>query len=361
MTTVQQQLDALAERLGDDLISRRGDGHEHTLVVRRDRLHETLRFLKNDPAHAFDVLMDLAAVDLADFPEAPGDGGVRGGTDGRFLVVYHLYSTRTGRRMRLKVSLSETDPTVKSVVDLWSAADWMEREAWDMLGVKFEGHHNLKRLLTHKDFVGHALRKDYPVKKGQWLLELDDLMDELGEAPVEEDSLSELVPMNVGPSHPATHGTFRILCRLDGETVIKAVQEMGYLHRGFEKSAERSQYGQVVAYTDRLNYCSALMNNVGYCKTVESLLGVEIPERTRLIRVILSEISRIMDHFVCVAACLVDIGALTNFWYLFNVREKLYEVIEGLTGHRLTNSYVRIGGLAYDLQENFVEDLRESL
>ncbi len=361
MNAAVQVETVLKEWLGNDLLDYRGEGHEETVTVSRESLHALFTRLKNDPLFDLDVLMDLAGIDLLEFPKDGKDGGVRGSSKERFRVVYHLYSSKTSQRLRVKVPVSELDPVVSSVIDLYSAADWMEREAFDLMGIKFEGHPNLKRVLTHKDFVGHALRKDYPAKQGQWLLELDDMMDELGEAPDDDDHLSEMVPMNIGPSHPATHGTFRILCRLDGETVVKAVHEAGYLHRGFEKSVERSTYTQVVSYTDRLNYCSALMNNVGYCKTVESLLGVEIPDRTRIIRVILSEVSRIMDHFVCCGACLVDIGALTNFWYLFNVREKIYEVIEGLTGHRLTNTFVRIGGLCHDLQDGFVEDLKAVL
>lgn len=352
----------LDEVFGPELPVIHTEGRDPFVFVPRDELRSVLLKLKDDPRLRFDVLMELGAIDLLEFPAKPGDGGVRGKTDERFLLLYRLFASENGARITLRVPVDENDPHVPSVVDLYAAANWMEREAWDMMGIKFDGHPCLKRVLTHKDFVGHPLRKDYPAKQGQWLIELDDLMDELGEPDEqEEDNLSELVPMNVGPSHPATHGTFRILCRLDGETVIKAVHEAGYLHRGFEKSAEKGTYTQVVSYTDRLNYCSALMNNVGYCKAVESLLGVEIPERTKVIRVILSEVSRIMDHFVCVGACLVDIGALTNFWYLFNVREKIYEVIEGLTGHRLTNTFVRVGGLAKDLQDGFVEQLRDVL
>ncbi len=137
-----------------------------------------------------------------------------------------------------------------------------------------------------------------------------------------EDLDTEPMFINIGPTHPATHGTFRVFCKLDGERIEKAAVEIGYLHRGFEKIVETKHYTQVIPYTDRLNYCSGLVNNVGYCKAVERMLGVTITPRTEIIRVIICEIQRIMDHMICVCANLVDIGALTNFWYFFNAREK---------------------------------------
>ncbi len=172
---------------------------------------------------------------------------------------------------------------------------------------------------------------------------------------------TEPMYINIGPIHPVTHGTFRIFCKLQGETVEKAGVEIGFLHRGFEKIVEIKKYGQVIPYTDRLNYCSALVNNVGYCKAVERMLGLTVPERVQFIRVIIMEIQRIMDHMICVGAALVDLGALTNFWYFFNAREKLNDVIEALTGARLTYSYTRIGGLAWDLPEGFEERVKETL
>ncbi len=167
--------------------------------------------------------------------------------------------------------------------------------------------------------------------------------------------------INIGPTHPATHGTFRIFAKLDGENVKKAGVEIGYLHRGFEKTVETKHYNQVMPYTDRLNYCSAMTNNIGYCKAVERMLGLTVPERTQIIRVIIMEIQRIMDHMICVAANIVDIGALTNYWYFFNAREKLNDVMEALTGARLTYSYSRIGGLAWDIPDDFRECVKAAL
>lgn len=167
--------------------------------------------------------------------------------------------------------------------------------------------------------------------------------------------------LNLGPSHPAMHGTLRLQCWLDGEIITKAAPEFGYLHRGFEKHCENSTYTQCIPYTDRLNYVSAMMNNTGFCKAVEELMEIEIPERVKVIRVIICEINRIIDHLVCTGTNIVDIGALTNFWYYFNVREKFYNIIEKLCGARLTTAYTRIGGLMRDTYEGFEDEVKVCL
>ncbi len=160
---------------------------------------------------------------------------------------------------------------------------------------------------------------------------------------------TEHMLVNLGPSHPAMHGTLRVLMELDGETIMKATPEIGYLHRCFEKESEVKTYTQVIPYTDRLNYLSPLMNNVGYCMAVEQLLQCEIPERAKWVRMLIAEVSRICDHMVAIGTNLVDMGALTNFWYLFNPREKWTNWIEALCGARLTTTYTRIGGLSQDI------------
>ena len=170
-----------------------------------------------------------------------------------------------------------------------------------------------------------------------------------------------LMPLNVGPSHPATHGCLRFMAAMDGETIVASVEEIGYLHRGFEKMVERGTWQQVVPYTDRLNYCSAIMNNIAYCRAVENMFGVELPERTKVLRVIVNELSRINDHFVCVAAAFQDLGGTTPFMYAFNPREEIMCIWEKLTGARLTNSFARIGGLYRDSYEGFESDVLAAL
>ncbi|MNK23066.1 NADH-quinone oxidoreductase subunit 4 [compost metagenome] len=172
-----------------------------------------------------------------------------------------------------------------------------------------------------------------------------------------QDLHTELMFLNFGPSHPATHGTLRALMALDGETIKAAVGEIGYLHRGFEKSVEHKTYNKVIPYTDRLNYCSAILNNIGYVKAVERMLDIEVPDRTKFIRVIVGELSRMIDHLVCIGPQFVDMGALTNLWYVFNQREKVYDVLDKLTGARLTNSYTRVGGLYRDFYDGCEKDI----
>ncbi|MCP5468759.1 MAG: NADH-quinone oxidoreductase subunit D [Deltaproteobacteria bacterium] len=172
---------------------------------------------------------------------------------------------------------------------------------------------------------------------------------------------AERTYLNLGPSHPAMHGTLRLLCELDGETIVKAEPEFGYLHRGFEKHCENSTYTQCIPYTDRLNYVSAMMNNVGFCKAVEDLLEIQIPEQAQVIRVIVCEINRIIDHLVCTSTNILDMGALTNFWYYFNVREKFYNVIEKLCGARLTTAYTRIGGITKPLYDGFEAEVKDCI
>ena len=171
----------------------------------------------------------------------------------------------------------------------------------------------------------------------------------------------DLMTVNIGPSHPATHGALRIFAALDGENVIGAACEIGYLHRGFEKMIEQGTFQMVLPYTDRLNYCSSMMNNIGFCKAAERMFDIELPERCVLLRVVLCELSRIIDHLVCVAANLVDLGALTNYWYYFNPREEVYRIWEKLCGARLTNTVTRIGGMYRDTYPGFEQEVANVL
>jgi NADH-quinone oxidoreductase subunit D len=167
--------------------------------------------------------------------------------------------------------------------------------------------------------------------------------------------------LNIGPSHPAMHGVVRLITELEGETVVKVEAEIGYLHRAFEKSCENSSWTQAIPYTDRLNYVSPLINNFGYCAAVEKLLGIRITERCEYIRVIMSEVSRITDHLTCIAASAMELGAMTAFLYLMKAREYLYEIVEEVTGARLTISYGRIGGVKGDLPAGLDDKLKTAL
>jgi len=326
---------AMAQEAGQDLPS---------FIVEKDRIVDVLRALHDHPDFAFTLPLDLFG---ADYPQRQK----------RFDIVYQLYSLKNNERVRLKVRAAEGE-TVPTSTALFQGYDWYEREVFDMFGVKFEGHPNLRRILTHENFQGHALRKDYDAGQ-RWLLTeegIATITPKIASQFVMEEAESdfERVTLNLGPSHPATHGTLRIVVTLDGETIVGADSEIGYLHRCFEKMAETHTYQQVIPFTDRLNYCSAIINNVGYCLTVEKLLGIEAPARAQHVRLMLSEFMRLSDHIICIGANLVDMGALTNFWWLFQPREEILGLIESCCGARLLPSYLRIGGLAVDAPSDFL-------
>lgn len=171
---------------------------------------------------------------------------------------------------------------------------------------------------------------------------------------------TEHMVLNMGPSHPATHGTVKFLLTLDGETVVDCITDIGYLHRGFEKMCESVTWTNVFPYTDRLNYCSSIMNNIAYALAVEKLLGIQCTDRCSYIRVVTNELSRVADHYTNIAAAALELGALTAFIYFVEAREIVWDLLEKVCGARLTSNYVRIGGLMCDLPPNFNEDLKDS-
>lgn len=172
---------------------------------------------------------------------------------------------------------------------------------------------------------------------------------------------TEQMVLNMGPAHPATHGTVHIRLVLDGEMVRNAQVNVGYLHRGFEKEAEAHTWAQIFPYTDRLNYVSPMLNNIGYAMAVEKLLGLEVPTRAQWIRMIVGELARIADHLTCMAAQVMELGAFTPYFYVIKAREWIWDLLEAISGARLTHSYVRIGGVAWDTPPNFEEQTRATI
>jgi len=170
---------------------------------------------------------------------------------------------------------------------------------------------------------------------------------------------AKTMTLNMGPHHPATHGVLRLVLELDGETIVKATPHVGQLHRGIEKIAESMNFQQVIPLTDRLDYTAASLNNLGYCMTVEKLLGIEVPKRSQYIRVIMSELARIMGHHLWIGSHALDIGAMTLIFYTFRDREMIMNINEELSGYRLTPSFLRIGGVAKDITPDFVKSVRE--
>jgi NADH-quinone oxidoreductase subunit C/D len=348
-TSTLQELESVRAKFPAGSILPQDGLDQPTWIVSRDVLAAVARELKDNPQTRFDLMLDLCGVDFPDREE-------------RFEAVYHLYSLHRGSRLRLKVPLREDDAVLPSLIPVWKAANWFEREIWDMFGVRVEGHPNLSRILTHEAFQGHALRKDYDPAR-RWILTEDQIYKPHFDLPpgVGEDDMFERMTVNIGPTHPAMHGTFRLMAVLDGETIVASDIEIGYLHRCFEKMSETHNWQQIIPYTDRLNYCSSFINNVAYCKTVEKLLRIEVPPKAVWARTILSEFSRIMDHCVCNGTTLVDAGGLTNFWYLFQPREEIYGLLESVCGARLTVSACRIGGLIQDLPPDFEARCRRLL
>ncbi len=356
----QKLVASLRQEFGDRILAGQQQHGDETVTVAADDLLAVMKYLRDQ--QGCEQLSDVVGVHYPD-------------REREFEVNYLMRSWQNSARIRLRVHLGE-DETVPSTVDLYHSANWHEREVYDMFGIVFSDHPDLRRILCHHEFEGHPLRKDYPIEQGQECSRPEHLFDdedieraarrastvvsEVG-GPHDEVHPSDLLTVNLGPSHPATHGALRIECLLDGETILEAKSEIGYIHRCFEKEAEDHTWAQVMPYTDRLNYCSAMLNNSIYALAVEKMCGVEATPRANAVRVVVSELSRIIDHLVCVCTNLVDLGALTNYWYLYNVRESIYESLEKLCGSRLTTNYARIGGMSHDLYDGFAAEIRHKL
>ncbi len=356
----QNLVERLRQEFGSDIVAAGGMHGDETITVAPDKLVGVLTHLRDE--EGCEQLSDVVGVDYPD-------------RDKRFEVNYLMRSWKNNHRLVVKVDVEE-DGAIPTAAEVYHSANWHEREVFDLYGVPFNGHPDLRRILTHHQFEGHALRKDYPIEQGQECKvpenlftdenveqaarRANDLTTQLGGV-VDEVYPSDLLTVNLGPSHPAMHGALRAEVLLDGETILESKTEIGYIHRCFEKEAEDHTWAQVMPYTDRLNYCSAMTNNSIYASAVEKLLGVDITPRAKAIRVIVSELGRIIDHLVCVCANLVDVGALTNYWYLYNVRESIYESLEKLCGSRLTTNYARIGGMSHDLYDGFETEIRQKM
>ena len=329
---------------------------------------EIATFLHDDPAASFDHITDICS---ADYPEDAE----------RFEVIYHLLSLPHRTRIRLKARVTEDDPTIASVTGVWKGANFMEREVYDLMGIRFSGHPDLRRILMPEDYdEGYPLRKDFPTEGKGWRSRFDFLprLDEPA-APVESEvpeqqkqpflaqsvasssHRTEELLLNMGPQHPATHGVLRVVLELDGERIVKATPDLGYLHRGVEKLAEGLAYMQIIPHTDRLDYICSMTNNYAYVRAVEKLLGLQIPERAQYIRTIVAEMQRIIGHLFWLGTQALDIGAMTVFFWTFREREVLLDLFEKLCGARLTLNYYRIGGVDSDFTPDLVSRMNAFL
>jgi len=348
-------LDELVRKFGADcFVVQETPDNIPTLWLAHDRLHDVLRYLK--PTYA--MLYDLFGIDERLRTDRQGQ------PDSDFTVVYHLLSLTRNADLRLKLATSEAKPEVPSITNLWPNANWYERETWDMFGVRFTDHPNLYRILLPPTWEGHALRKDHPARATEMepfsLNETKQTEDRPEEWGMQKDQDgTEYMFLNLGPNHPSVHGVFRIALQLDGEVVVDAVPDIGYHHRGAEKMGERQSWPSYMPYTDRIDYLGGVMNNLPYCLSVERMAGIEVPERAKVIRIMLSELFRISSHLVFYGTFAQDVGQMSPVFYMFADRERLFGIIEAITGGRMHPAWFRIGGVAADLPNGWDKMVRE--
>src|SRR5262245_8860284 len=337
-----------------------------TTWVSRDRLVEVLKYLKTEIAKPYPLLVDLSAVDerlrTHRNDEPPSD----------FTVFYHLYSVDRNEDLRIKVATPEIAPRVPSVTGVYPVANWDDRDAFDMFGVDFAGHPNLRRILTPPHWEGHPLRKEHPARATEMdpfkmTNEFQTAQQEGLRFVPEEWGMSrhakhtDFMFLNLGPNHPSVHGVFRIALQLDGEVIVDAVPDIGYHHRAAEKMGERQSWHTFIPYTDRIDYLGGVMNNLPYVMAVEKLAGIEVPDRAKVIRIMLAEFFRISSHLVFYGTFSQDVGQLSPVFYMFADRERLFSIIEAITGGRMHPSWFRIGGVTQDLPQGWDKMVRDFL
>jgi NADH-quinone oxidoreductase subunit C/D len=375
---------------------------ETTVTVRAQDLLAVTALLRDDADLRFDLLEDMSSQDRSKYPGWNGTA--------RFVTVYHLMSTRSGQRLRLKVPLEEQDsgslkhgtsvsrhpdgvstegtasqvkdlvqrgsPSVSSLTGLWPGANWFEREIYDLMGIRFDGHPDLRRILMPNDWPNHPLRKDVP-RGGEHvpysMTWEDEEFQSFGQQILEARAVPQVPPkqadankhmiLNMGPQHPATHGVLRLIVELNGERVVAVYPDLGYLHSGFEKQGETIRYKDFTPYTDRMDYVSSMSNNLGYALAVEKLMGVEIPARAQVIRVIMAELQRLASHLVWLGTHVMDASGVSHalLMYAFREREQILDIFELVCGARLTYSYIRPGGIWKDVPPNFVDRVQDVL
>ncbi len=355
-------------------------------LVKAEHLTNTMLKLRDDLG--YDYLSSVTGVDYL--------------PDNKLEVVYHLRKSTGGFPLVIKTQVDRSNPLVPSLVPIYPGAEFQEREAWDLLGIKFEGHPDLRRILMWEGFEGHPLRKDwkesYYEEEGKpfksrwpsgfykssqdkspfgtnmdypagfdpdtWVSEPETALyaglSKMQRADEVTGIHTEQVIVNLGPQHPSTHGVFRMAAKLDGETVVGLKPVMGYLHRNHEKIGERNNYLGIMPYTDRLDYFNSMSNNFGYALAVEKLMGITPPERAEYIRVMMAELTRIVNHLALFGFLLNDLGAyFTPFLYAFEERELILDIFEAVSGSRMMCNYFRFGGVARDLPDGVLSKVKD--
>jgi NADH-quinone oxidoreductase subunit C/D len=356
-------------------------------IVKAEGLLDVARTLRDEMG--YDFLSSVTAVDYL-----PED---------LIEVVYHTHKSTGGEALEYKVKLPREEAAVASLVPLYPGAEFQEREVWDLMGVEFKGHPDLRRILTWEGFYGHPLRKDWkesyyeeeskpfksrwpdgrihrsetanPFGKNvtyppgfdpeKWIPDTETALyaglEKVGESePDERGFKTDQVLVNLGPQHPSTHGVFRMAAKLEGETIVGLKPAMGYLHRNHEKIGERNTFLMNMPFTDRLDYFCSMSNNFGYALAVEKLMGIKPPERTEYIRVMMAELTRIVNHAAAIGFLLNDLGAyFTPILYAFEERELILDIFEAVSGSRMMCNYFRFGGVARDLPDGILGKIIE--
>ncbi len=356
----------VVERFGEDILAAGLHNGNQVVYIKPDRWVEAAEFLKTDPALRYEALIDVTGVDRLNLPI--------GKSDARFQAVAQLRSYSRKRHITLVTDCPGGDkPRIPSLTGIYAGATWPEREAMDLLGIQFIGHPDPRRILMPAHWPNHPLQKHIPLGGEEVPFSLtweDPEFETLGAQILPAESVPPTMPpgmsrehmiINMGPHHPSTHGVLRLVVELDGELVVNVDPDLGYLHSGFEKTAEYKRYKDFVYYTDRMDYLSGMNNNFGYVLTVEHMLGVEVPERAQVIRVIMSELQRIASHLLWLSTHVLDVSGtgMSLLMYATRERERILDLFEMVCGARLTVSYMRIGGVWRDLPPAFIDAVRE--
>jgi NADH-quinone oxidoreductase subunit C/D len=357
----------LKNKFGDIQIKQQFTSDEMpTFWVSSEITQKVLLFLKNDVSRPYKMLYDLTSVDertrknKSDIPVCD------------FSMVYHLTSFGRNQDIRIKVPLQGEFPKVPSITNIWKNANWYEREVFDMFGITFDGHPNLRRILMPDTWKGFPLRKEHPARATEMgpfqfpeesRTEAEEALtfkpEEWGMERGNENT--DYLFLNLGPNHPGTHGVLRLILQLDGEEIRDIVPDIGYHHRGAEKMGERQTWHKYIPYTDRVDYTSGVMNNLAYLLTLEKIAGIHIPDRAKVIRIMTSELYRIISHLVWYGTFAQDLGQISPVFYTFNDRERAFDIISSITGGRMHSNWFRIGGVTQDLPEGWKPMIQDFL